>query len=194
MLCPSTNLNRQNESLDSSEVLRRFGLDGDWFDVHDVEGYLQEKGIYATGNMSFYSALCDVLPLPREKAEIDMLESVKAQADMSTPSSSSAAAAGAVADYQYYADMCCDPKDLSTCDVSTFPSVRLFDVSKFIKRMFCHCLSYHLYRIFLAVPIVNSLLIHTAGLVQRGICLGSCPGFRRVDVERAFQLGVLEAV
>lgn len=32
-----------------------------------------------------------------------------------------------------------------------------------------------------------------AGIVQKGVCLGRAPGFRRKDVDMAFKASVLEA-
>ena len=49
---------------DVQSVLEGIGFGGDWFDSHDVEGYLKTKGIYLDGNSSFVDIDSSVI-LPR---------------------------------------------------------------------------------------------------------------------------------
>jgi hypothetical protein len=52
----------QGES-SSGDLLRVFGVDGEWFDSHDVEGFLREKGIFLDDHSSFLEVPESVLTI-----------------------------------------------------------------------------------------------------------------------------------
>ncbi|KAL9620472.1 MAG: hypothetical protein Q9160_005057 [Pyrenula sp. 1 TL-2023] len=60
MYMPNPETPRQEQTLE--QLLQAIGFGGKWFDSHDVESYLQEKGIHISAQSSFVDVDASILP------------------------------------------------------------------------------------------------------------------------------------
>ncbi|KAJ5176187.1 uncharacterized protein N7482_002064 [Penicillium canariense] len=148
-------------SMSEDDRLRALDLEGEWFDCHDVQGYLEHCGIIADG-----SSLWVEVPA----ATVDALYS---------PSP------GRASDYsasQFYVS----PGELSSSDISEpqylGQSTHILDVESFFD---CECGRHPAFSINLSHRLKPSLV-----LLANFRILGRAPGFRLWDVDAALRTAI----
>ncbi|KAL3471061.1 hypothetical protein BJX99DRAFT_238249 [Aspergillus californicus] len=142
------------------DLLADFGLNGEWLDSHDVEGYLEEKGIFLGADTAFCSVPAHVFSMESRHSNVT---GANAQHVMGMEES----ALGYV--YPYNADPMeiqagrwgSDVQDMDLRHYTGPSGSWVLDVGLFIDY-----------------------------LIQSSICLGRCPAFRREDVQHIFRLAL----
>ncbi|KAF7591416.1 hypothetical protein BBP40_001577 [Aspergillus hancockii] len=156
----------------NDDLLAGLGLDGEWFDSYDVEGYLKEKGIFLDADTAF----CKI---PERAFSTDIPPSDTIAANVPHAVGNQTPAQG-----QMY------PHNVDRIDIQ--PSG---DLQRRRRRSYMQPSSLGDVDLIQNNPDTNGYWVLDVGLfvehlIQSGICLGRCPGFRREDVESTFRLAM----
>ena len=194
-----TNIAKEIQSPD--QLLESLGLDGVWFDTHDVEEYLKTKGIYLTGQSSFVEVdptmLAQNPPRPPSGSDSSSIPTMSGSQmpDMPTPSSHSLGGDFSLFGQGLPGPSCpqhgllmpnrkrFDSETVGSTDQgwavgvppSRGPTPALSEVAQRNRR-----------------PLTLDVNTMLARLAEKGTCLGRAPGFRREEVDRMLLMALQE--